>query len=220
MRTVRAPASVPVLERHVPLSSTLYRVRESFPDAPSALARACAIMRDLADWQSIPWPQLEPVTTAEQYAHALRSFDTALMVADREPGACPFLDELCRRGVVTIDAKQPKFWFAADLRLRLDLADPWSLLEGLILTLNSASPFGGAGIEPVDDCTEGKLDGMVSAPGLSGPGDMGHGVDRSHGASGGRFTTASGDQLGTTRCALGVKGSQVQILSPDGSSAP
>ncbi|MFJ6834333.1 hypothetical protein [Streptomyces sp. NPDC091209] len=89
---------------------------ESFPDAPSALTRARAIMRDLADWKSIPWPQLDLVTTAEQYAHALRSFGTARMVGDREPGVVPFLDELRCRGAVTFDAEQPYSWlFTADL---------------------------------------------------------------------------------------------------------
>ncbi|WP_306956266.1 hypothetical protein [Streptomyces sp. B4I13] len=72
-------------------------MRESFPDAQSALTRARAVMRDLADWKSVPWPQLEPVSTAEQYEHALRSFGTARIVGDREPGVVPFLGRR-RRG--------------------------------------------------------------------------------------------------------------------------
>ncbi|MGY4928882.1 hypothetical protein [Streptomyces sp. 900105755] len=148
------------------MSSTLYRVRESFADARSALARARAIMRDLADWQSIPWPQLEPVTTAEQYAHALRSFATARVVGDREPGVVPFLDELGRRGVVTFDAEQRySRLFTADLRLGPDLADLWPLPESVTLSLNRTPPFGGPDSEPEDDCTEEELDRMVAVLG-------------------------------------------------------
>ncbi|MFJ9567935.1 hypothetical protein ACIRQQ_48980 [Streptomyces fuscichromogenes] len=147
------------------MSSTLYRVRETFPDAPSALTRARAIMRDLADLTSDPWPRLEPVTTGEQYAYALRSFDTARMVAYRKPGVVPFLDELWRRGVVTFDAQQPKSRFTADLRLGPDLADLWPLPESVTLSLNSKPPFGGPDSEPEDDCTEEELDRMVSVLG-------------------------------------------------------
>ncbi|MET7609557.1 hypothetical protein ABZX97_00420 [Streptomyces seoulensis] len=83
-------------------------MRESFPDAPSALTRARAIMRDLADWSTAPWPRLEPISTAEQYAYAIRSFGTARMVVDREPRTLPFLGELERREAITFDAEQPK----------------------------------------------------------------------------------------------------------------
>ena len=144
----------------------LFRVCESFPDAASALSRARAIMRDLADWNSIPWPQLEPVSTAEQYAHALRSFGTARIVGDREPGAVPFLDELRRRGVVTFDTEQPySRLFMADLRLGPDLADLWPLPESVTLSLNRTPPFGGPDSEPEDDCTEQELDRMVAVLG-------------------------------------------------------
>ncbi|MGQ4362622.1 hypothetical protein [Streptomyces sp. SAS_272] len=143
----------------------LYRVRESFSDAPSALARARAILRDLADLTSDPWPQLKPVATAEQYAHALRSFGVARIHGDLGPGVVPFLDELRRRDAVTFDAEQPKSWFKADLRLGPDLADLWPLPEGVILALDSFPPFGGPGVEPEDDCTEEELDQMVSVLG-------------------------------------------------------
>jgi len=144
----------------------LFRVCESFPDAASALSRARAIMRDLADWNSIPWPQLEPVSTAEQYAHALRSFGTARIVGDREPGAVPLLDELRRRGVVKFDAEQPySQLFMADLRLGPDLADLWPLPEGVTVSLNRTPPFGGPDSEPEDDCTEEELDRMVAVLG-------------------------------------------------------
>ncbi|MFJ9347946.1 hypothetical protein [Streptomyces sp. NPDC101237] len=74
----------------------LYQVRESFADAQSALARARAIMRDLAVWHRI--------------------------VGDREPDVVPFLDELGRRGVVVFDAEQRySRLFTADLRLGPDL---------------------------------------------------------------------------------------------------
>lgn len=144
------------------MSSTLYRVREPFPDASSALTRARAIMRDLADWTASPWPRLQDVTTAGQYAHALHAFETARMAGDREPGVTPFLDELRHRGVVTFDAKQPKSWFTADLRLGPDLADLWPLPEGVVLGLHSTPPFGGPDSEPEDNCTEQELDRMVS----------------------------------------------------------
>ncbi|MFF6806825.1 hypothetical protein [Streptomyces sp. NPDC012616] len=141
-------------------------MRESFPDAQSALTRARAVMRDLADWKSVPWPQLEPVSTAQQYEHALRSFGTARIVGDREPGVVPFLDELRRRGVVTFHAEQPYAeLFTADLRLGPDLADLWPLPESVTLSLTRTPPFGGPDREPEDDCTEEELDRMVSVLG-------------------------------------------------------
>ncbi|WP_316785163.1 hypothetical protein [Streptomyces sasae] len=114
---------------------------------------------------SDPWPQLVEITTAEQYAHALRSFNTARMVADRDPGVFPFLDELGRRGAITFDAEQPKSWLTADLRLSPDLADLWPLPESVTLSLNSKPPFGGPDSEPEDDCTEEELDRMVAVLG-------------------------------------------------------
>jgi len=145
----------------------LYPVLESFPDAASALARARAraIMRDLADWSTDPWPQLEPISTAEQYAYALRSFGTARMVADRDPVVFPFLDELVRRDAIAFDAEQPKSWLTADLRLGPDLADLWPLPEGVMLSLDTTLPFGTADSEPEDDATEEELDRMVSVLG-------------------------------------------------------
>ncbi|MFJ9381566.1 hypothetical protein [Streptomyces sp. NPDC101455] len=140
-------------------------MREPFPDGLSALTRARAIMRDLADWTALPWPQLEDVTTAEQYRYALHTFDTARMAGDREPGVVPFLDELRRRGVVTFDTEQSKSWFTADLRLSPDLADLWPLPEGVDLGLYTTPPFGAPGGEPEDTCTEEELDRMVSVLG-------------------------------------------------------
>lgn len=147
------------------MSSTLYRVRESFPDAPSALTRARAIMRDLADWFTAPWPQLEPISTAEQYAYAIRSFDTARTVVDREPRIFPFLDELERREAITFDAEQPRSCLTANLRLSPDLADLWPLPEGVMLSLDTTLPFGTPESEAEDDATEEELDRMVSVLG-------------------------------------------------------
>lgn len=141
----------------------LYPVLESFPDAASARARA--IMRDLADWSTDPWPRLEPISTAEQYAYALRSFGTARMVADRDPVVFPFLDELVRRDAIAFDAEQPKSWLTADLRLGPGLADLWPLPEGVTLSLDTTPPFGTADSEPEDDATEEELDRMVSVLG-------------------------------------------------------
>ncbi|MER7925317.1 hypothetical protein ABTY96_19625 [Streptomyces sp. NPDC096057] len=139
---------------------------EPFPDAPSALARARAIMRDLADWSTAPAPRLEPIGTAEQYAHAVRSFGTARMVADRDPAVVfPFLDELVRRDAIAFDAEQPKSWLTADLRLGPGLADLWPLPEGVMLSVDTAPPFAIPGGEPEDDCTEEELDRMVSVLG-------------------------------------------------------
>jgi hypothetical protein len=105
-------ARVPV-RKACSLSSTLYRVRESFPDAPSAVTRARAISRDLAAWTSCPTPRMEPVTTAEQYAYVLSAFDTARIHGSRgKPGVGPSLDELRRRTVVTFDNDEPNSWFA------------------------------------------------------------------------------------------------------------
>src|SRR3954453_11211264 len=74
------------------LSSMLYRLRESFLDAPSALARAREISRELADWTSCPTPRMEPVTTAEQYAYALSAFDTARVYGNQAgPGVGPYV---------------------------------------------------------------------------------------------------------------------------------
>ncbi|WNM29652.1 hypothetical protein RKE30_04195 [Streptomyces sp. Li-HN-5-11] len=140
-------------------------MRESFPDAPSALMRAREVMRDLADLASAPWPQLEPVTTAQQYTHTLRSFGTARMVANREPRIFPFLDELVHREVITFDAVQPKFWLKANLRLSPGLADLWPLPEGVTVSLTTIPPFGTLDSEPEDDCTEEELDRMVAVLG-------------------------------------------------------
>jgi hypothetical protein len=148
------------------LSSTLYRVREPFPDAPSALARARAIMHDLAEWTGLPWPRLKPVTTAEQYAHALRGFDTARIYGNQgQPGVGAALDELRRRSVVTFDNEEPNSWFAGYLRLSPDLADLWPLPERLALTLDSTPPFGDPGGEADEDCTQVELERMVSVLG-------------------------------------------------------
>lgn len=148
------------------MSSTLYRVRESFLDAPSALTRARAIMHDLADWTALPWPQLKPVTTAEQYAHALQAFDTARIYGNQgRPGVGAALDELRRQSVITFDNEEPNSSFAGYLRLRPDLAELWPLPEGLTLTLDSALPFGHPYSEPDENCTEEELDQMVSVLG-------------------------------------------------------
>ena len=123
-------------------------------------------MRDLASWKATPWPQLEPVHTAEQYAHVLRSFGTGRIIGDREPGTGPFLDELRRRGVVTFDEEQPYSWlFMADLRLSPELDDLWPLPESVTLSLNRTPPFGGPDSEPEDNRTEEDLDRMVSVLG-------------------------------------------------------
>ncbi len=144
----------------------LYRVREPFTDAASALARARAIMRDLTDWSTAPWPQLEPIRTAEQYAHALRSFGTARMVADRDPVVVfPFLDELVHRDAIAFHAEQPKSCLTADLRLSPGLADLWPLPEGVMLSVDTTPPFGTPDSEAEDDCTEEELDRMVSVLG-------------------------------------------------------
>ena len=145
--------------------SILRRVCEPFPDASSALSRARAIMRDLADWKSSPWPQLELVSTHEQYVHAVHSFPAARVVWERDqPGVDPFLDELRRRGVA-FDRKESRRWVVGDMQLRPDLADLWPLPEGLTLGLSTTPPFGGPDSEPEDDCTEEELDRMVSALG-------------------------------------------------------
>lgn len=123
------------------MSSTLYRVLEPFSDASSALTRARAIMRDLTDWTALPWPTLEEVTTAEQYAYALRTFDTARMAGDWEPGVMPFLGELGRRGVITFDEGPSRTWFTANLRISPDLADLWPLPEGVDLGLDLTPPW-------------------------------------------------------------------------------
>ncbi|MGW3853044.1 hypothetical protein [Streptomyces fagopyri] len=141
-------------------------MREPFPDARSALTRAQAIMHDLADWTALPWPRLKPVTTAEQYAHALRAFDTARIYGNQgQPGVGAALDELRRRRVITFDDEEPNSWFAGYLGLRPDLAGLWPLPEGLTLTLDSALPFGDPRSEPVENCTEEELDQMVSVLG-------------------------------------------------------
>ncbi|MEU5634151.1 hypothetical protein ACH47C_33520 [Streptomyces rishiriensis] len=144
----------------------LYRLRESFPDAPSALARAREISRELAGWTSSPTPRMEPVTTAEQYAYALSAFDTARIYGNQaEPGVGPCLDEVRRRTVVTFDNEEPDSWFAGYAILRPDLIDLWPLPEKLTLTLDSTSPFGDPYSEPDPDCTEEELDDMVSVLG-------------------------------------------------------
>ncbi|MFJ9567936.1 hypothetical protein ACIRQQ_48985 [Streptomyces fuscichromogenes] len=140
-------------------------MRESLPDAVSALTRAREIMRDLADWTADPWPQVDDITTTEQYAYALRTFDTARFAADREPHVVPFMDELWRRGVVTFDAQQTKSWFSGELRLGPDLANLWPLPESMDLSLARTPPFGGPDTEPEDNFTEEELDRMVSVLG-------------------------------------------------------
>ncbi|NUR01422.1 MAG: hypothetical protein HOY79_34315 [Streptomyces sp.] len=123
-------------------------------------------MRELADWSSDPWPQLEPVATAEQYVHALCSFDTARVYGNQgRPGVGSVLDELRRRTVVTFDNEEPNSWFAGYVGLRPDLSDLWPLPEGLSLTLDATLPFGLPDSEPEDDVTEEELDRMVSVLG-------------------------------------------------------
>ncbi|MGW1271780.1 hypothetical protein [Streptomyces sp. NPDC002491] len=131
----------------------------------SALARARAIMRDLAEWTTPPWPRVHDITTAEQFAYALGTFATARFGADREPHGAPFLSELRRRGVVTLDAVQFKSYISGDVRLRPDLVDLWPLPEGVSLVLATTPPFGAPGSEPEDDATEEELDRMVSVLG-------------------------------------------------------
>jgi hypothetical protein len=140
-------------------------VRESFPDATSALTRARAIMRDLADWTADPLARVHDVITTEQYGYVLRTFDTARFIADRQPHVVPFVDELQRRGVVTFDARQTKSWYSGELRLGPDLADLWPLPESVDLGLARTPPFGGPDTEPEDNCTEEQLDRMVSVLG-------------------------------------------------------
>ncbi|WP_075731467.1 hypothetical protein [Streptomyces acidiscabies] len=148
------------------MASTLWPVLAPFPDAGSALARARAIMRDLADGFGLWWPELEPISTAEQYAYALRAFDTARMVADRDPVAVfPFLDELVRRDAVTFAAEQPRSWLVADLRLTPELGDLWPLPEGVTVFLGTTLPFGTPETESHHDCTEEELDRMVEVLG-------------------------------------------------------
>lgn len=140
-------------------------MREPFPDAASALTRARAIMRDLADWAADPLARVNDVTTTEQYGYVLRTFDTARFIADRQPHVVPFVDELQRRGVVTFDERQTKSWYSGELRLGPDLADLWPLPESVGLALARTPPFGGPDTEPEDNCTEGQLDRMVSVLG-------------------------------------------------------
>ncbi|MDX3382059.1 hypothetical protein PV682_11410 [Streptomyces niveiscabiei] len=148
------------------MSSTLYRVRESFPDARSALERARAIMRESADWASLPTPRMKPVATAEQYAYALSAFETARIHGNRaESGVGLWLDEVRSRTVVTFDNDKPDAWFAGHVRLRPGLGDLWPLPERLTLTLDSTAPFGDPGSEPDPDSTEEELDDMVSVLG-------------------------------------------------------
>ncbi|MFJ3642732.1 hypothetical protein ACIPRD_23620 [Streptomyces sp. NPDC090108] len=122
-------------------------------------------MRDLAEWKGVPWPRLEMVTTGEQYLHAVRNFGTALVSWDWDfPGFWAVRDELRRRGAV-FDWEERSSLFLAEMRLRPDLADLWPLPEGMSLSLNGTSPFGGPDSEPEDDCTEEELDRMVAALG-------------------------------------------------------
>ncbi|WP_260328502.1 hypothetical protein [Streptomyces sp. Ag109_O5-1] len=68
----------------------LYRVREFFPDAPSALAPAREISRELADWVSMATPRMEPVTTAERYAYALSASTPPASTGTRQsPASAP-----------------------------------------------------------------------------------------------------------------------------------
>lgn len=110
---------------------------------------------------------MKDITTAEQFAYALGTFATARFGADREPHGVPFLNELWRRGVVTLDAEQLKSSVSGDVRLRPDLVDLWPLPEGVSLVLATTPPFGAPGSEPEDDATEDELDRMVSVLGLS-----------------------------------------------------
>ncbi|MFE5138906.1 hypothetical protein ACFRDV_14745 [Streptomyces fagopyri] len=138
---------------------------ESISDAPSALSRARAIMRDLADAVGVPWPQLGEVTTREQYLHAVHTFSVGRVAGERYlSGIGPYLDELACRGVA-FGRMEPSHLFIADMRLRPDLADLWPLPEGMTFHLNQTPPFGGPHSEPEDACTEEELDRMISALG-------------------------------------------------------
>ncbi|WP_416974095.1 hypothetical protein [Streptomyces sp. 4F14] len=148
------------------MASTLWPVLEPFPDAVSALARAREIMRELADGFGLSWPELEPIGTAEQYAYALRTFDSARMVADRDPVAVfPFLDELVRRDAITFAAEQPRSCLLAELRLDPGLGDLWPLPEGVMVSLDTTLPFGTPETESHHDCSDEELDRMVAVLG-------------------------------------------------------
>lgn len=122
-------------------------------------------MRDLADWNGVPWPQLEEVTTREQYLHAVHTFSVGRVGGERHlSGIGPYLGELARRGIA-FDRKEPSHLFIVDMQLRPDLADLWPLPEGMTFHLNLTPPFGGPDSEPEDDCTEEELDRMVSVLG-------------------------------------------------------
>ncbi|MDX3382058.1 hypothetical protein PV682_11405 [Streptomyces niveiscabiei] len=148
------------------MASTLWPVLEPFPDAGSALARARAIMRDLGDGSALWWPELEPISTAEQYAYALRTFDAARLVADRDPVVVfPFLNELERRDAITFARQQPAFCLVADLHLDPGLGDLWPLPEGVTVFLDTTRPFGTPETESHHACTEEELDRMVAVLG-------------------------------------------------------
>ncbi|MFF9819486.1 hypothetical protein [Streptomyces sp. NPDC014006] len=122
-------------------------------------------MRDLADWNGLPWPQLEAVTTREQFLHALRTFGTGRIAGARDlPDLDSLLAELSRRNV-SFDRKEPGSFFVAEIQLRPDLADLWPLPEGVTFSLSLLPPFGDPDRELEDDCTEEELDRMVAALG-------------------------------------------------------
>jgi hypothetical protein len=148
------------------LSSTLWPVLEPFPDAASAVAWAREILRELGGGFGLSWPELEPISTAEQYAYALRAFGTARMVAERDPVAVfPFLDELVRRDAVTFAAEQPRSCLVADLHLDPGLGDLWPLPDGVMVSLDTTLPFGTPETESHHACTEEELDRMVAVLG-------------------------------------------------------
>jgi hypothetical protein len=144
--------------------SLLYEVLEPLPDAETALRRARELLRDFADWAVEPEaPQIGPVVTAEQFAHAREFFRQGRFMTDRrfpETGLEDFWTRLKALGVPR--GASP---FEVAVELTPDLGGLWPLPSEVWLQLwfQNQPPFDLA--DPDDTCTEAEVDAMVAAVG-------------------------------------------------------
>jgi hypothetical protein len=150
--------------------SLLYEVLEPLPDAQTALARARALVAELATHADHPYkPELGPEVTAEQFRHALRHF-TWGSFSPRGGGPFP-PDGLAEFWTMVRDthALRGGDTYEAEVELRPEMAELWPLIDawGLELQLPGwvTPPFRQSG---EFGCTEAELDAMAAAVGPLG----------------------------------------------------
>lgn len=142
--------------------SLLYEVLEPLPDAESALRRARELLEEFADWVDDPEPpDIGPVITAEQYAHAARFFREGYFRTHNglrfpETGLEDFWTRLHALGVPRGESP-----YEVQVELTPELAGLWPLPAGIRLY-----PWGDAWpplvLSDLDTCREADIDALVA----------------------------------------------------------